>query len=290
MGLFDNLFGGGSTTTTSESVLDPASQLYQGNMRNQANNAADLMRNRGQSFFPGFNDWFSQGAQGALGGMGMGGMAAMQGLQGGLQTGMGGIGQYLSPYLGGQLEAMRGEHQYNLGLGNKAVNDQFTQGGAFGGSRHGVAQGTMAARLGQQHAGNVANLYGNAYNQAGNAMMMDRSRMGNLGMGGLGSMFQGAGLAGQFSGQQQGMDQMQAQEDLWRRQQAQNFYQQGFGPYGMSGTSTETTQGGSPLGGLLGLGLTGASMFFPPAGAAMAATGGLSGLGGSGLGGQIWPG
>ena len=71
----------------------------------------------------------------------------------------------------------------------------------------------------------------------------------------------------------------QQQEDIWTQRAAMGFMQGGFGQPNM--TTTNKEEGGNVLGNILGLGLTGASLFFPPAAAAGAAMGAMNQGGGA---------
>jgi hypothetical protein len=151
--------------------------------------------------------------------------------------------------LGQQFDDLR--KQASLGVGQQA-----TSSGAFGGSRHGILEAERLAALDKAQAQQVGGLLSGQYNQA---------------------LQQAMGLAQA----QQGVAQQRAMEPFLRAQMQQQALSN-IGPTGRTVTQSET-QGGSTLGGLLGLGTSLASTFLNPAGAAMGAMGSLPGLGGSSM-------
>jgi hypothetical protein len=131
----------------------------------------------------------------AQGGLGIGMDAMNRGL--GMQWGADAAQQYMNPY---QSQVM---DQWNQQFGDMRqntlndVNQQAMQSGAFGGSRHGVAEGQALADLGKQQSMQQAQMlqqgYGDAYNQFSNdrgALMQGGQGMANLGFSG------GQGLQG----------------------------------------------------------------------------------------------
>jgi hypothetical protein len=180
-------------------------------------------------------------------GIGQGTRDAMQFYAGGIGAGNLGLGalsgdqaalaQLWNPYQQNVLDQVSGQFGDLSSRAANAINQQATQAGAFGGSRHGVAsgiaQGEVAKGLGQQMAG----LQYQGFNDA-----MGRAQgLANFGMG----------SAGQLAGLSDYERQVQMQQDPAMRQLS---ILQGI----LSGmpTGMTTTQPNfiNPLGSLLGLG------------------------------------
>ena len=206
----------------------------------------------------------------------------MQGWGNAMQQGLNGLSAYTDPlmadygqYMNPVFDRMRGQRQ--MGIAQDA-----TRQGAYGGSRSAVA-----ASLGDAQQNE---LEGNFYLQALmqnqgmglGAMMQDRQR------GLQGALFAGGGLnamagANQQAGQTgelfRNIDVGMNMDPYTRSLAAQQAQMGGFmGPMEQSNT---TEKSGNLFGDILGLGLTGASFFFPPAAAAAQATQTMNGLGGN---------
>lgn len=113
------------------------------------------------------------------------------------------INAAMSPYLSNVVDATRGEFDY---LRSKSANDvqsQATMAGAYGGSRHGVAEAVRAGELDRAQTGQIANLMQGGYQQA---------------------------LA--LAEHQRQLREQQLQEPLWRQQQALQMMNLGMGPVG----------------------------------------------------------
>lgn len=162
---------------------------------------------------------------------------------------------FMNPYMHNVMDAYNTQYgDAQKGVSNQ-INDEATAAGAFGGSRHGVAEGVAQAQLTKDHMGDVANLlnsgYTNAQQVAGN--------VANLGFGATGGM---AGL-GDYMRQ---IAQMQANPG----QQQLGILKAGLDgtPYGTSTTNYSKT---SPLQTIAGAAALGSS-FFNPAGPSQANT------------------
>lgn len=126
--------------------------------------------------------------------------------------------------------------------GPGGVNQAATASGAFGGSRQGVAEGVRLGELDRAEQSQLANIRSQGFQQAVSA-----------------------GIP--FAQQQRALQQQQAQEPLFRQEQALRFLNMGLGP---TGTTTETVQPGSLTGDIVGAGLTiGGGLLGGPAGAAI---------------------
>jgi hypothetical protein len=139
------------------------------------------------------------------------------------------IAPFMNPYMDSVIGGVRSEFDHLRAGARSSVSDAATRAGAFGGSRHGVAE---AARLGE----------------------LDRAQTGQVG-GLLASGWQDALSQGlQYSEYQRALQERQAQEPLFRSLQELNLMNLGMGP---TGTTSTTTMPGPSFGGqLLGAGLT----------------------------------
>lgn len=162
-------------------------------------------------------------------------------------TGMpAGYGTSLSsnPYLSGMADDIQRRTQQLLGENNAAITSNAIGVGGLGGSRQGVAQGIAAGRAADTLQGNLANLYGGAWNNQANR---DLSRYGldqNFYTAQRGQDLAGAGLGANIY--------TQGVQGGWIPiQNAANAYS-GFTGFGNT-TSTTNTGGGTSglIGGLL---------------------------------------
>ncbi len=198
------------TTTKQTSGLDPASQAFVDRTRTGAQGASDVALNNPGQFFLGPDQRSVQDI----------------------------IQPFMDPFQSQVIDANRAEFDHLRGLavgGAGGTNQAATNAGAFGGSRHGVAQGV---RLGE----------------------LDRAQTSqNAGL--LSQNFQQAIQAGiPFAERQRALAQQQAQEPLFRQQQSQQFLNLGLGPTGSVGKTTNIQKGN--LGrDIAGLGLLGAGAF-----------------------------
>lgn len=166
------------------------------------------------------------------------------------------MSEQLSPYMNqftqGVIDPTRAEFDYLRGQASRGVGDAAIQAGAYGGSRHGVAEGVRLGALDRAQATTIADLQRQGYDSA-----------------------MGYGLP--HLEQQRGLRERQLQESLFRAMQQMGLLGMGMGPTGTTQTQ-ETEQGwGSQL---LGLGLLAAAPF--TGGATLPAAAGMVGGGGSG--------
>jgi hypothetical protein len=146
------------------------------------------------------------------------------------------------------------------------VNDAATQAGAFGGSRHGVAEGVALGQLGQGHEQQMAGLTSQGYNDA----MGRAGQLANLG-------FNANSAAGNIGSYMQSIN--AANDPNMRRYQ---LLSGALGSMPHGSTSTTTQQNGhNGFSGALGGAATGADIggHFGPWGAGIGAgIGGLLGM------------
>lgn len=197
----------------------------------------------------------------AAGGIGIGMNAMNQGL--GMQWNADTANQYMNPYMSQVMD------QWNKQFGDlrqgtlNDVNQQAMQSGAFGGSRHGVAEGQALADLGKaqamQQAGLLQQGYDTSYGQFANdrnTQLQGGQAMANLGL---------AGAAGQSAygtqAQQTAQNAMlaryqeEARRQGWSQQQLQAMIAAMQGaPYSQTASQTTKTPG-NLFGDLAGLGL-----------------------------------
>jgi len=288
--------GGGDQTVTQ--TLDPSTQQYvEGQVRPQAQNAANAALNSSPGgLFAGPNQMMQGALQGIGGIQGMANpwmqqyMQKQQGLAGGLdfansQFSGDQLNPYMNPYNSQVVDATRDEFTRQRGLASNSANSMATGAGAFGGSRSAVLQANMLGDVNRNETSTIANLHAGGFDRMLQQLGMDKDRSLRAGQGGLQGML--AGL-----GQGQGVDmargnalfqggehirqlrERQLQEPMFRQSQALNFMNQGIGPYG----TTQTSQGGggNALGSAAGGAMAGAQ--FGPYGAAIG--GGIGLLGG----------
>ena len=261
---------GSSETVTSQNFLDPKMMAFRGQAQAKANEAAN-QRFRYQPLTVAGVDPNSRQAneayRGATGGIGIGMDAMQRGL--GMQWNADSAQQYMDPY---QSQVMNEWNKQFSDMGQSTFNDineQAIQGGAFGGARHGVAQGVAQAELDKAHSFQTANMlqqgYKGAYDQFSNernAAMQSGQSIANLG-------FAGAQGQMQFGELQRQLAQMgnNAQREEFLRQQGYSKEQSeimnrtmAMSPYGTSGSQT-TESKGNLFSDIAGLGLGVASFF-----------------------------
>jgi len=155
---------------------------------------------------PGFN--VNQAAAGALQGAIGGTQRAMQGpLQ---------VGAYANPYTSAVIDRTQQDIERQRQMATNTMGAQATAAGAFGGSRHGVAEGVTAGEYGRM-AGDMAAQQRQAnYSQALQAAMADRqARLGAASqLGGLGQQAFNTGQTIQQNQLQQGLLQQGMQQAL----------------------------------------------------------------------------
>lgn len=150
--------------------------------------------------------------------------------------------QLANPYQNEVLDATARQFGDTRAATMNSVNDAATQAGAFGGSRHGVAEGVAMRGVAQDQDAQMAGLRMQGYNDTmGRASTL--GGYGSIGAGGLSSL-------GQYS-----RDVAMSNDPSMR---ALQYYSQAFAgmPHGQVQTQTQDS-GGNWATGLLGLGVTG---------------------------------
>ena len=259
-----SIFGGGSETVNTSSKLSPSMQRYVDYAQNKAKEVAGQQYSANRLGIAGVdpnsgaaNDIYKQ----AGGGLGIGMDAMQRGL--GMQWNADSAQQYMNPY---QSQVM---DQWNQQFGDMRqatmndINNQATQSGAFGGSRHGVAEGQALGDLGKQQSLQQAQMlqsgFGDAYNQFSNernAAMQGGQGMANLGFGGAQGMM---GYGQQQQQVAQARFNAQHEDELrrqgWSQQQLDALNRtMSVSPYSQSGSQTTKTPG-NLFGDILGAGL-----------------------------------
>ena len=144
---------------------------------------------------------------------------ALQGAIGGTQRAMQGplqVGAYANPYTSAVIDRTQQDIERQRQMAMNTLGAQATAAGAFGGSRHGVAEGVTAGEYGRM-AGDMAAQQRQAnYSQALQAAMADRqARLGAASqLGGLGQQAFNTGQTIQQNQLQQGLLQQGMQQAL----------------------------------------------------------------------------
>jgi hypothetical protein len=153
--------------------------------------------------------------------------------------------QLMNPYQSQVLNQAQAQYGRDQQSTMNGVNDAATAAGAFGGSRHGVATGVALGQLGQTHEQQMADLTSQGYNDA----MGRAGSLANMGFSANGAI----GDLGSY------MHQINQANDPATRKFG--IMQSALGSMPQGQTTTQTQQdGGNWLTGLLGAGLTGASL------------------------------
>jgi hypothetical protein len=146
------------------------------------------------------------------------------------------VSQMMNPYQSNVLDMVSGRYGDLANMTRMNVNDAATRAGAFGGSRHGVAEGVALGELSKGMGQQMAGLQYQGFNDA-----MGRAQgLANLGLGANGQL----GQMGDYSRQV-----TMSQDPAMRNLQILQGLLSGM-PMGMS--TTQPTYS-NPLGGLLGI-------------------------------------
>ncbi len=250
-GVAGAIFGGKDKKQTTTQALDPTVQRYRDQMLSQASGLGGQAY--GGPLSAGLNPWTQQAA-----GM-FGGLSGLAGLGAGALSGdPNARAQFMNPYESGVLDSVGQQYGDMRDQATLSLNDQATKAGAFGGSRHGVAQGQLLGDLykaeGQQKAGLI-------YGGFNDAMQRAQSALG-MGMGAA----QQLGQYGQYATGLQQQNQQNQYNEFLRQQQLP--YQQLAAMQGAVGTAgalgggktTQSTPGSGILGGAVGGALAGAGI------------------------------
>lgn len=160
-------------------AVDATTQAYQQQIRN----AAEQAGNAGPSPLIGGATSYNTGLQNY-------GDIGARALSGDQQA----ASQLMNPYQQQVIDANNAQWQHTNAQTMNQVNDAATRAGAFGGSRHGVAEGVALANNNRAQMGQTAGLlssgYNNAMGQAGQLAGMGfagAQQNANLGLGGVGN-------------------------------------------------------------------------------------------------------
>jgi hypothetical protein len=205
-------------------------------MRNFGGGILDAATTAAGTPGPGMHPWMQQSGTffgNVVGGAGQQGINALAGDPRAVQ-------QLMNPYTQQVIDANAQDWQRMNQAGTTALNAQATATRAFGGSRHGIAQGQMLASNASNEAQQAAMLRSAGFSEA----MGRAGSLAGLGMQGAGALA-GLGEAGR------NID-LQTRPDLWRLA----IMQQGMS--GLPFTSGQIpTSGGNRFLGALGGGITG---------------------------------
>ena len=180
------------------------------------------------------------------------------------------LGQYMNPYTKNVLGGLAAETGRAMNIGANQIGTQATQAGAFGGSRHGVAQGTMMGELGRGYQQQAANLLQSGYTNAQAMAQQDiQNRMNQAAqLANLGQQSFGYGRTLQQDLAQQGANQQAIQQALIDAAKAQYAGYQGAPAQGaglmaqaLGGTPTPQSQTSSSSPGLFDYLTTGATLY-----------------------------
>ncbi len=89
----------------------------------------------------------------------------------------------MDPYLQDVVEATRGDFGRAREATLGTIGAQATAAGAFGGTRHGVAEGTALADIARAEGSTLAGLRSSGYQSAVEAALAQQGMLGNLGLG-----------------------------------------------------------------------------------------------------------
>lgn len=259
--------------------------------------------------------YWNQAAQGPQGSGYIGQAADMLGNVGNVRSiqgerGYTGIGNYMNPYTQNVVDTTMADLQRQRQITQQGIQDQATKAGAFGGSRHGIAEAETNRNFADIAAQTSGNLRQQGFNTAAGLAQQDANRQLQAGManqqgdhwnqlaglqgaqimGSLGSQLGNLGLShlamlGNAAGTQQGMAQQPYDFNYGQFREARDWGQQQInnlaGLLGMfPGNTSWTNQTSQPmyrnrLGGMLGGAASGYAMGGGPWGAVLGGLGGL---------------
>lgn len=263
--------GGGSQTVTQ--TLDRSSQQYTDFMRGKAKTFAAEARQGGPRY-AGAHGQFTRGLenmnqlrQGMQPFMNMNQqMAGNLGFATGYDPAE--IQSRLDPNLNYQLDAVGGQYDTLRDRMKTGLQQQAAQSKAFGGSRHGVAEGIGMGELGQAEMQQKGGIYRDAWAGAQGQYQQDQQRAMQAAMAGQQGMFQGNQFLQQLAQGQMGagdylrnIQNQQLQGSDQQNMMALQMLQAGYG--GQGSTTTQPGGGGNFLGGALGGAMAGSSLGLP---------------------------
>ena len=177
-GLLGGLLGGGSQQgppVTSTVTPDDASTRWLEQYRTFANQNYQSVAGGPNPNLQGAQNAFSTLAGGAGAGM---------------QMGLGGLDQYLSPYLDEVIgSARRDIFDPQRDAASLRANDLATKAGAFGGDRSAILQAEMLRDVNRNEASTLSGLRESGYQNAVNQLLSERARVGGLGLAGAQGLF-----------------------------------------------------------------------------------------------------
>lgn len=191
--------GGKKTTTSTSTGLDTQSQAYVDAMRKYGLQAGELINKEG-SYFTGPQTMSIEDQ----------------------------VTPFMNPYIQNVINSTRGEFDHLRGLAAKDASSGATMAGAWGGSRHGVAEGVRLGELDRAQGSTVAGLLQSGYQDAANRAIP-------------------------YWEQQRQLKEQQLQEPFWRQQMGLGSMNMGMGPTGWNTNQTSRESGGSVLGNVAGL-------------------------------------
>ncbi len=106
---------------------------------------------------------------------------------------------YMNPYQQQVIDASNAELQKQAAMAQNTLDAQASAAGAFGGSRHGVAQAETAGQYADAQAAMIADLYSQGYTQAQQAALQEQMANQNAGLAGAGLQLNAAGQMGNLS-------------------------------------------------------------------------------------------
>lgn len=202
------------------------------------------------------------------------------------------INEFLDPFLNDVVGSVQGDFDRLRATSLNEVGAGATAANAFGGSRHGIAEGVAMGDIARAEGSTLANLRSGGFQNAVQAALQSRQQSGMFGLnaaGMLNDMNAQRGMAGvQLGATRRGIAQQGLDASFDEFMRRINFPRENLGllqgimgssPYGQT---QSVTSKGSTFNTLLGAATTAAS-FFPPTAAPMAAaraTGALPGGGG----------
>ena len=242
---------GKGTTTTTEQRIDPGAERFRNQAFADARNISNL----------GYTPFANPALSGLTSNLGFG-TNVLQGLTQGISAQD--ISRFSDPFEASVVSAIQGDYDRMRAMGLNDVGAQATAAGAFGGSRHGIAEGTMLGELGRSEAGTLAGLRSGNFQNSIQNLLAERGQMGAFG-GTLANL----GLSG-----------LNTQYSEFLRQQNMPYQQMAVqqGLLGVAPVSTTQTQhqSGSLMRDLMGLGVMGAGLL--TGGAAPAAMGAMGAM------------
>ena len=127
------------------------------------------------------------------------------------------VGAYMNPYTTSVIDRTGADIERQRQMASNNLAAQANTANAFGGSRHGVAQGVMAGEYGRMAGDIAANQRQAGYGQALNAAMADRGARAGFAnqLGGLGNQAFNTGQAINQQQMQQGLMQQALQQSIF---------------------------------------------------------------------------